>query len=272
MKAAPFLAIAALLPVAPAAAQTAPEEETEHVVTEGETLGGIAARAKVPRILIAEANGLTAPFTVRVGQKLRIPRTRHHTVASGETGFGIAYEYAVGWDTIAVASGIDPNAPLKAGQKLLIPTVIEAATARAAPSSATDTKRAVTDTAARFAWPLSGKVRRDFAPRGNRNHHDGIDIQAPAGSAVRAADAGKVIFAGDKGDYGNLVVIDHGGGWHTAYGFLSRITVKTGAMAGKGERVGLVGDTGLAKGNELHFEVRSNNAPVDPETALPASR
>ena len=64
-------------------------------------------------------------------------------------------------------------------------------------------------------------------------------------------------------------VLDHGGGWFTAYAFLSRVTVKQGAKVAAGERIGLVGDTGQAKGSELHFEVRQGGKPVDPLDELP---
>jgi LysM repeat protein len=107
-------------------AATPPDQESEHVVKAGETLGGVAARAKVPRILIIETNHLEAPYALRAGQKLTIPRTRHHTVKSGDTGFSVAYAYGVAWPDIAVANGIDPAAALKPGQKLLIPTLIAA--------------------------------------------------------------------------------------------------------------------------------------------------
>ena len=248
-----------------------PEAETSHKVAEGETLGGIAARAKVPRILIAEANGLQPPFSVRVGQTLRIPRTRHHDVKNGDTGFSISMDYAVPWEQIALANNLDPAAPVKPGQDLLIPTLINpppsgptplAEPAKAAPKPAAAPKQA------RFAWPLTGPLRRGYAV--GSDYHDGVDITAPKGTMVRAAAAGTVTFAGkEKDQFGNLVVLDHGDGWFTAYGFLSRVTVKEGAKVAAGERVGLVGDTGLAKGSELHFEVRRGGKPVDPLDELP---
>ncbi|MCB2077237.1 MAG: M23 family metallopeptidase [Novosphingobium sp.] len=255
---------------APVLAQVSPEEETEHVVTSGETLGGIANRAKVPRVLIAEANGLKPPYVVKVGQKLKIPRTRHHVVADGETGFAISYKYAVPWEQIALSSGIDANAPLKSGQKLLIPTLINVAVAPTPSSSPTPASTAVA-AAAQFSWPLSGTVRRGFTPRGSTNYHDGLDIQAPAGIAVRSVAQGKVIFAGEKNEFGNLVVIAHNDGWHSAYGYLGKITVTKGEDVNQGERIGLVGNTGISKGDELHFELRHNNKPVDPRGVLPAS-
>lgn len=269
----------------PAHAATPPEEETVHVVLPGETLGGIANRAKVPRILIAEANGLREPFSLRDGQKLKIPRTGRHKVKAGETSFDIAYRYGVTWKDIAVANNLKSAHDIKAGQVLLIPTLIpadEPATASSQPAaravSAAKTpartsaaSMAAPISAVAFKWPVEGKVRRGFASRESANHHDGIDIPAAAGSAVRAAAAGTVIFAGEKDDYGNLVILQHEGKWHTAYGFLSRITVTKGEAVNQGERIGLVGNTGLAKGHELHFEVRRDNVPVDPQEQLPAT-
>ncbi len=271
MKALALPALALLLAAATAPAPTptpsgAPfNEESEHVVQPGETLGGIATRAEVPRVLIIEANGLKAPYAVRTGQKLAIPRTRRHTVATGETGFLIAWKYGAAWQDIAVANGLGPDATLKRGQKLLIPTLI-APQARPTPA-ATPSPAA---TAPRFAWPLQGPIRRSFAPRGKPGYHDGIDITAAEGTAVRAIDAGKVLFAGEESSqFGRLVIVDHGGGLTSAYAFLSRVTVKEGDPVRKGERVGLVGHTGLARGSELHFELRRSNRPVDPEEQLP---
>jgi murein DD-endopeptidase MepM/ murein hydrolase activator NlpD len=245
---------------------TAPETETEHLVGPGETLGGIAARAHVPRILIVEANGLQAPYDVHAGQTLKIPRTRHRQVKAGDTAFSISMETAVPWEQIALANSLDPAAPVKVGQNLLIPTLLDPprtlAPAPKAPAASPAPKTA------RFAWPLAGPVRRGYAT--GADYHDGLDITAPKGTMVRAAAAGTVTFAGkEKDQFGNLVVLDHGGGWFTAYAFLSRVTVKQGAKVAAGERVGLVGDTGMAKGDELHFEVRRDGKPVDPLGELP---
>ena len=263
-----------LSPSTPATPKPAasPEEESVHLVRAGETLGGIATQAKVPRVLIIEANGLQPPFAVKAGQKLQIPRTRHYTVSAGDTGFSVSMKYGVPWEQIALANGIDGAAPIKPGQNLLIPTLLNPpspSASAAGPTAAPDSKPTPAPVkAARFAWPVSGPVRRAFATDGD--YHDGIDITAPEGAMVRAAAAGTVKFAGaEKDQFGNLVVLDHGDGWFTAYGFLSRITVKEGAKVAMGERIGLVGDTGKAKGNELHFEIRREGKPVDPMDELP---
>jgi murein DD-endopeptidase MepM/ murein hydrolase activator NlpD len=259
------LLVPALALLLVAAADVPPEQETEHVVKPGETLMGVAKRAKVPRVLIAEAHRLKPPYSLRAGQTLKIPRTRRHNVARGDSGFMIAYRYGVPWRDIAIANGIDVDKPLPVGSVLLIPTLI------APPPEPADAPAVI---AQRFAWPiagpLAGKVRRGFRSREEDDYHDGIDIRTAEGTAVRAAAAGKVVFAGrEPRQFGNLVVIDHGNGWNSAYAFLSRVTVKKDEDVRAGERVGLSGKTGLAKGPELHFELRRNNRPVDPVEQLP---
>ncbi|RZA28992.1 MAG: LysM peptidoglycan-binding domain-containing protein, partial [Proteobacteria bacterium] len=101
-----------------------PASEAEHVVASGETLSTIAQRAGVPMVVIAEANGLSQPYVIKVGQKLAIPRQRTHEVKQGETGFGLSYQYGVAYSQIALANGIAEDSILKVGQKLIIPTMI----------------------------------------------------------------------------------------------------------------------------------------------------
>jgi murein DD-endopeptidase MepM/ murein hydrolase activator NlpD len=119
-----------------------------------------------------------------------------------------------------------------------------------------------------LAWPLDIAPTDLFGPRGNR-FHTGIDFPAPAGTAVAAAGAGEVTYAGHlKGGWGLVVTIAHGSGVRTMYAHLSRVDVKLGERVGAGARVGLVGATGHATGPHLHFEVRLRGAAVDPLTAL----
>lgn len=262
-----------------AAAEPGPAEETVHIVKPGETLSGIANRANVPRVLIIEANALMSPFAVRTGQELIIPRRRSHVVSDGETGFAIALDQGVPWSVIAAANAIDPAAPLRTGQMLVIPTLSKqtfstptvSLPATAKPSNAVVLPVA-TGKAPTFLWPVSGKIRRGFASqKGSAPYHDGIDILAAKGTAVRAAAAGKVIFAAPgPREYGQTVILFHGARWTTTYSYLDAITVKDGEMVKAGERIGLVGQTGLAAAPQLHFEVRRSRAPLNPATFLPA--
>lgn len=88
------------------------------------------------------------------------------------------------------------------------------------------------------------------------------------GTTVRASRAGQVTVAGWVGGYGNCVMIDHGDGVMTVYGHLSEVTVSVGEYVDQGERVALSGNTGRSTGPHLHFEIRVNGTPVDPEPYL----
>ena len=112
-------------------------------------------------------------------------------------------------------------------------------------------------------WPVSGPVTSGFGWRWGRMH-EGIDIAVPTGTAVAAAASGRVIYAGWMGGYGNLVVIDHGGGIATAYGHNSSIVVGYGSTVSQGQTISLSGSTGNSTGPHVHFEVRVNGSPVDP--------
>jgi murein DD-endopeptidase MepM/ murein hydrolase activator NlpD len=114
-----------------------------------------------------------------------------------------------------------------------------------------------------FVWPVSAPITSPFGWRWGRMH-EGIDLGAAYGSPIAAAAAGVVIYAGWEGGYGNLVVIDHGGGLATAYGHQSRIAVSLGESVAQGQIIGYVGSTGHSTGPHLHFEVRVNGEAVDP--------
>ena len=100
-----------------------------------------------------------------------------------------------------------------------------------------------------------------------RRPHQGLDYVAPAGTPVSATADGKVIFAGQKGQYGRLVVIRHRNGYQTSYGHLSRIKVKNGANVAQGQVIAYVGSSGMSTGPHLHFELRKNHSPVNPRKA-----
>jgi murein DD-endopeptidase MepM/ murein hydrolase activator NlpD len=114
-----------------------------------------------------------------------------------------------------------------------------------------------------LSWPVSAPITSPFGWRWGRMH-EGIDLGAAYGTPIAAAAAGTVIYAGWLGGYGNLTVIDHGGGIATAYGHQSRIAVSIGQQVARGEIIGYVGSTGHSTGPHLHFEVRVNGQAVDP--------
>jgi lipoprotein NlpD len=114
-----------------------------------------------------------------------------------------------------------------------------------------------------LAWPTPGVLISAFGDR-ERDRHDGIDLAAPEGTPVRAAEQGTVLFAGTQRGYGNLVLLGHGGDLVTVYAHNERNLVKKGARVGRGQQIARVGHTGNATGPHLHFEVRVGARPHDP--------
>jgi murein DD-endopeptidase MepM/ murein hydrolase activator NlpD len=102
--------------------------------------------------------------------------------------------------------------------------------------------------------------------------HPGIDFAGPWGSVVHATAPGTVVFAGNRGGYGNMVEIDHGYGIHTRYGHLSAITVRVGSRVGKGGGVGRVGSTGRSTGPHVHYEVWYDDVVKNPNNFIEAGR
>jgi murein DD-endopeptidase MepM/ murein hydrolase activator NlpD len=117
--------------------------------------------------------------------------------------------------------------------------------------------------AAGLVWPVNGPITSGFGMRWGRMH-EGIDIAGSSGTPIAAAAAGTVIVAGWVSGYGNMVVIDHGGGISTGYGHLSSLAVSVGQSVGQGTVVGGMGTTGHSTGVHLHFEVRVNGTAVNP--------
>jgi murein DD-endopeptidase MepM/ murein hydrolase activator NlpD len=116
----------------------------------------------------------------------------------------------------------------------------------------------------RFRTPVAGTVSSGFGGRGG-GRHAGVDIVAPKGTEVRAAELGIVVYAGDglRG-YGNAVVLDHGDGVTTLYGHLDAIHVESGDAVPVGGTIGTVGHSGNATTYHLHFEIRVDGEPADP--------
>ena len=111
----------------------------------------------------------------------------------------------------------------------------------------------------------SGYGGRIHPTTGKYKFHGGLDIPGSYGSAIVAANSGKVIWAGNRGDsYGNYVIIDHGGGVSTLYGHSSKVLVSTGQRVSRGQRIANVGSTGRSTGPHCHFEVRINGSRVNP--------
>ena len=138
-----------------------------------------------------------------------------------------------------------------------------AAKIRAAQSSSSRYTTSGAVSASGFIWPVSGPVTSPFGWRWGRMH-EGIDIAVPTGTPIAASASGRVVYAGWMSGYGNLVLIDHGGGLSTAYGHQSSVAVSVGQVVMQGQTIGYSDCTGHCFGPHVHFEVRVNGTPVDP--------
>jgi murein DD-endopeptidase MepM/ murein hydrolase activator NlpD len=222
-----------------------------HTVKPGENLYRISAYYGVPISEILEANGIPDPRALEPGARLRIPSARR----------------PVAEQPLLPPPGIRPSedSPLERptskfeGLGELRPNALARLRARL------EARAAGND----FAWPLAGEVSSGFGRRDGRPHQ-GIDVRGAPGEPIRAAEAGRVTFAGVLGDYGNTVVLSHGGGFATVYAHALRLGVARGDRVAKGQVVAEVGATGNASGPHLHFEIRRRDRPRNPLLYLPA--
>jgi murein DD-endopeptidase MepM/ murein hydrolase activator NlpD len=265
-------------------------------VRAGDTVYAIARRTGASPNDIITMNRLRAPYTLSVGQSLRVPSggeattlrqnasvtskpsTRTHLVRSGDTLYSIARSNGLSIQELARANGLRQPYTLSVGQSLKVPggnaiTVREKAPQREASVSATPseiarvsyTKPEVKAEPSMFDWPLKGAILNKYSngQRGKRN--DGINIAAPIGTPVRAAADGEVVYrGGDLEGYGNLLLVKHDGGFVTAYAHNDVMLVKKGDRIRQGQVIAKVGQTGSATEPQLHFEIRENLKAVDP--------
>lgn len=149
--------------------------------------------------------------------------------------------------------------------------VVSPATASARPSEAAVVPASIESASENPV--VSAPVNSTFGWRrdpitGDQKFHNGVDLAAAYGSNVQAAGAGRVVFAGVQGSYGQTILIDHGGGRQTRYAHLSEPLVQAGDQVQAGQVVGRTGSSGRSTGPHLHFEVLVNGTPVDPQKRL----
>ena len=224
-----------------------------HVVRSGETMYSLGRAYNVHPHDIARANGLSTSAGLTVGQRITIP---------GATG--------TGRPTSPIANSAPTSLPQQnlAAQQVApqpLPGRVETA----------EQRQPVTEQVAQesddgngngvFRWPVKGRVISKFGSKPNNTKNEGINIAVPEGTAVRAAEAGVVAYAGNelKG-YGNLVLIRHQNGWVTAYAHNKDLLVKRGDTVRRGDVIAKAGQTGSVTSPQVHFEVRQGATPVDP--------
>lgn len=284
-----------------------------HTVTSGETLFDISKRYNIVMRDIVVSNNLNAPFTLEVGQRLKLPAPQEYRVRAGDSLSAVARLFSVSQTEVASLNQLSAPYVLRPGTFLKLPSITQKtspftlqepvavasapvgaveAEVLAPPSagspaalppkkpemqvaSAAPTPKAKITTptparsSSRFLTPVQGRVISGYGSKENGLHNDGINIAAPRGASVAAADNGVVVYAGNelKGS-GNLVLIRHADRWMTAYAHMDKITVKRGDVIKRGAQIGTVGTTGSVDTPQLHFEVRRGTEAINPQRYL----
>lgn len=279
---------------APATALTYSSKEVE--VMQGDTLYSISRKYNTPLRDIIEENNLSAPYILKPGAKLTLPKSTYYEVKSGDTLYSISRAHQMNIDNIVALNDLKPPYQVNVGQKLKIsasatynepaPKPITAPSVVSTPQMVVakkevekekpQTKRYIapsenlfSDKTNHFSWPVSGKVISKFGPKSGGLYNDGINIKAGHGAPVKAAEDGAVAYVGNelKG-YGNLIIVKHSGGWITAYAHLSKTNVKRGQKVTKSQIIAAVGSTGNVDSSQLYFGLRKGRDAVNPESYL----
>lgn len=198
----------------------------------------------------------------------------YHQVRRGENLYRIGKAYGVSHTELAKANGLADASRLEIGQRLFVP-----GGRRVLPVNVITPEHAVSDAPPAndlprgegvFIWPLtSGTLTSAFGPRG-RSFHDGIDIGAPPGTVVRSSRDGNVIYSDTLRGYGNVVIVQHAGGYATVYAHNEENLVDAGSKVRQGQPVAKVGRSGRTSGPNLHFEIRKDNVARNPIYFLPS--
>ena len=231
-----------------------------YTVVAGDSLYGIAKKTGAKAADIRKANNLGETANLKIGQKLVIPAATQQ-VAQAAPGVDPMITGSAGPAKKADKPGAAKLAtytPPKADSKVI--KEAEAASTEAAPDSTGIGK---------MRWPVRGRVVGTYGNSNGASYNDGIDIAVPEGTPVKAAENGVVIFAGEGlKDFGKTVLVRHADGKVTVYGHTSEIKVSRGDTVKRGQEIAKSGMSGNTDSPKLHFEVRENSSPVDPQQYL----
>lgn len=300
----PVLVWAVLIPVMPAQGvemedvtvaasigdKTGVQTVTVHSAGRGETLRDLARLLKFDVELVAAMNDMEPGDKLKQGQVIVFPAeaTITYVVQPGDTVWELARMYGTEVERIISDNDIADANRLLVGQEISIPAprvesvfaaereirsrgdegTFKVMSVKYGESGREEVASDPENTLAHLQWPTEGTVSSVFGMRDDRMH-EGLDIAAPEGVVIRAALPGTVVFTGERGTYGNAVILRHSSGVRTLYAHASRILVEEGEWVEQGAPIAEIGNTGRSTGPHLHFEVLLNGTPLDPEKYLP---
>ena len=201
-----------------------------------------------------------------------------HVIQKGENLYRLSKRYGVGVEELKRYNNIWDVHDIKIGTRIYIPQFGDIKSGQSYgkrwyKATQQASTRGPARTSVRFIWPVKNvDVSSPFGIRAD-SKHDGIDLRNPRGTPIMAAAAGKVIFSGDgPSGYGNTIMIKHDNNTITVYAHNDRNIVDEGQTVSQGQQVATVGRSGRASGYHVHFEMRINRKPMDPEKYLPRRR
>ena len=228
----------------------------------GDTISEIAVNVGLNEDTLLSVNEIKNARLLQIDQILKIPNQDgiYHNIVANDTLVSISEKYKADIEAIRIVNEMFSDS-------LTVKTNIFVPGAR----MDWDSRQEINGDL--FGWPVIGRITSPYGYRtdpfgGGRQFHYGIDIGAPSGAIVRAAMSGRVLSTAYNDTYGNHVVISHHSGYRTLYAHMSSISVKSGAYVGTGERIGLVGSTGLSTAPHLHFTVYKNGVTVNPRNLI----
>jgi murein DD-endopeptidase MepM/ murein hydrolase activator NlpD len=237
-----------------------------HLVQPGETIYTVSRRYGVDMHEVARINNMAPPYALHTGSKLRVPRQTGRPTPTTTIAAAPSPTPLQSGPLPAAPAGVVTVAPLPvpAQAEPVPPPAPEPQVARVV-SPPPEPAAPVSRSGREFLWPVRGKLISRYGPKPGGLQNDGINIAAPRGTTVRAAENGVVVYAGNElRGFGNLLLIRHDDGWVSAYAHADALLVARGAAVKRGQAIAKVGSTGRVTEPQLHFELRQGVNAVDP--------
>lgn len=264
-----------------------------YSVLDGDTLWKISRQYKISMRDLVEVNGLSSPYRLKSGQRLRIPAPKVYDIVKGDNLYRVSRMFSVDMYQLARANDLKKPYVLNRGDRLVIPRLDtrrrkkaevqvasvdrhDASLPRARPArkggkkskmARSSSGRIPSRSSSTFLWPIDGgRVVSTYGPKSGGLRNDGVNIGAARNAKVRAAENGVVAYVGDALEgFGQLILIKHSDRWVTAYAHLGGAEVRKGDVVKRGDLIGRVGSSGNVATPQLHFETRRGTRALNPQ-------
>ena len=240
------------------------------IVNPGNTLYGISATYNVPNRDLIEINNLEEPYTLKTGQKLKLPSFKYHKVNEGENLYYIARIYDMKIGQLIKLNDLKKPYSIRIGDKIRISETASIRQKSQRKNYQQKKRLPIAKNNNKFIWPVKyGTVISKFGQKAGGLYNDGINIKPSNNKNVLSIMDGKIAYVGNElRGYGNLIIIKHSGKWISAYAHLDKILVKKGQKIRQGTKIATIGDTGNISEKQLYFSLRHKKEAIDPEKYL----